>query len=78
MLIMVCPRLDPIKINKAYQELDKLMGHMVNELKLNYYEVMNVFAMMDGNIKQQNISTYLSETVTRFCEKLNEEDKALK
>lgn len=75
---MTCPRLDPVKINKAYQKLDELMGHMVNELKLNYYEVMNVFAMMDGNIKQQNISMYLSETVTRFTEKMNAEDKALK
>jgi hypothetical protein len=58
--------------------LDDYMAIAVNELKLNPYEMEVVFSMMKNNISQQNISAYMSETVTRFSEKLNKEDEALK
>lgn len=75
---MPAPRLDKEKIDKAYRRLDDMMAVMVNELDLNYYEIMIVFAMMDGNVKNQNISQYLIENVTRFGSLLNQQDKALK
>lgn len=75
---MPTPRLDQEKIDKAYRRLDDMMAVMVNELDLNYYEILIVFAMMDGNIKNQNISQYLIENVTRFGSLLNQQDKALK
>lgn len=75
---MPCPELNRDKIDKAYRKLDDMVDMMINDLKLNYYEVMIVFAMMDGNIKNQNISHYLVENVTRFAGLLNEQDKALK
>ncbi len=75
---MTSPDLDREKIDKAYRRLDDMMEIMINELNLNYYEVLVVFAMMDGNIKNQNISHYLVENVARFSTLLNEQDKALK
>jgi hypothetical protein len=75
---MVCPRLDQDKIAEAYKKLDDYMGETINVLKLNPYELDVVFAMMRSNIAQQNISAYMAETVTRFSEKLNQEDQDLK
>lgn len=75
---MVCPPLDNEKIAKAYKMLDDYMGIAVNELKLNYYEVLIVFAMMDANVKAQNVAGYLAESVTRFAEKINKEDEELR
>ena len=70
---MTCPRLDHDKIAEAYKLLDDYMYETVKTLDLNYYEMLIVYAMMDGNIKCQNISQYLVDTVTRFAE--NEEKK---
>ena len=51
------------------------MEKIVNEHKLNFYEVLSILAMMDTKVKQNNISQYLLETVTKFQELLNKEDQ---
>ena len=63
------------KIEVGFNELDTAMEKIVNEHKLNFYEVLSVLAMMDTKVKQNNISQYLLETVTRFQELLNKEDE---
>jgi len=75
---MPCPELNKEKISKAYKELDAFVCKFVNDDKMNFYEVMVVFAMMDGNIKQQNISKYLIDSVSRFSQLLNAEDQKLR
>ncbi len=54
------------------------MAEVVNEHKLNFYEILTILAMMDSKIKQNNISQYLIETVTRFQEQTNKEDQELR
>ena len=51
------------------------MGKAINEHKLNFFEVLTVLSMLDTKIKQNNISQYLLETVTRFQETINKEDE---
>jgi len=63
------------KIDAGFNELDMAMEKIVNEHKLNFYEVLSILAMMDTKVKQNNISQYLLETVTRFQELLNKEDE---
>ncbi len=63
------------KIEVGFDELDMAMEKIVNEHKLNFYEVLSILAMMDTKIKQNNISQYLLETVTKFQELLNKEDQ---
>ena len=63
------------KIEVGFNELDIAMEKIVNEHKLNFYEVLSILAMMDTKVKQNNISQYLLETVTRFQELLNKEDE---
>ena len=63
------------KIEVGFNELDMAMEKIVNEHKLNFYEVLSILAMMDTKVKQNNISQYLLETVTRFQELLNKEDE---
>ncbi len=75
---MPCPELRKDLIAKAYIELDNFVCKFINDDKMNYYEVMIVFAMMDGNIKQQNISKYLVDTVSKFAKDLNTEDEKLR
>jgi hypothetical protein len=62
------------KINIGYDILDNAMSKIVNDHKLNYYEILTIIAMMDTKVKQNNISQYLIETVTRFQEQSNKED----
>lgn len=62
------------KIDMAFDMLDTTMEKIVNDLKLNFFEVLTVLTMMDSKIKQNNIDQYLLETVTRFQERVNEED----
>ncbi len=62
------------KINIGYDILDEAMSKIVNDHKLNYYEILTIIAMMDTKVKQNNISQYLIETVTRFQEQSNKED----
>jgi hypothetical protein len=66
------------KINIGFDILDEAMNNMVNKHKLNFYEVLTVLAMMDTKVKQNNISQYLMETVTRFQENINKEDEKLR
>ena len=66
--------IDNEKIDVGFNELDMAMEKIVNEHKLNFYEVLSILAMMDTKVKQNNISQYLLETVTRFQELLNKED----
>jgi len=63
------------KIEVGFNELDMAMEKIVNEHKLNFYEVLSILAMMDTKVKQNNISQYLLETVTKFQELLNKEDQ---
>lgn len=70
--------IDDNKINIGYDLLDEAMEKIINKHKLNYFEVLTIIAMMDSKVKQNNISQYLIETVTRFQEKMNEEDKQLR
>ena len=63
------------KIEVGFNELDIAMEKIVNEHKLNFYEVLSILAMMDTKVKQNNISQYLLETVTKFQELLNKEDQ---
>ena len=67
--------IDNEKIDVGFDELDIAMEKIINEHKLNFYEVLSVLAMMDTKVKQNNISQYLLETVTRFQELLNKEDE---
>ena len=66
------------KINVGFDILDEAMNNMINTHKLNFYEVLTVLAMMDTKVKQNNISQYLMETVTRFQEQANKEDEELR
>ena len=63
------------RVEIGFNELDIAMEKIVNEHKLNFYEVLSILAMMDTKVKQNNISQYLLETVTRFQELLNKEDE---
>ena len=63
------------KVELGFNELDIAMEKIVNEHKLNFYEVLSILAMMDTKVKQNNISQYLLETVTNFQELLNKEDQ---
>ena len=63
------------KVELGFNELDIAMEKIVNEHKLNFYEVLSILAMMDTKVKQNNISQYLLETVTKFQEILNKEDQ---
>jgi|TARA_B110000438_G_scaffold143041_3_gene137905 hypothetical protein len=63
------------RVEIGFNELDIAMEKIVNEHKLNFYEVLSILAMMDTKVKQNNISQYLLETVTRFQELLNREDE---
>ena len=67
--------IDNDKIDIGFNELDISMEKIINEHKLNFYEVLSILAMMDTKVKQNNISQYLLETVTRFQELLNREDE---
>jgi len=67
--------IDNEKIDIGFNELDMAMEKIINEHKLNFYEVLSVLAMMDTKVKQNNINQYLLETVTRFQELLNKEDR---
>ena len=67
--------IDNEKIDVGFNELAIAMEKIINEHKLNFYEVLSVLAMMDTKVKQNNISQYLLETVTRFQELLNKEDE---
>ena len=78
---MTCPELRKDRIAIAYDKLDDYMQSMISgdsNSGINYYEMLIVLAMMDANIKSQNVASYIQDTVTRFSEKMNKEDKALK
>ena len=64
-----------VRVEIGFNELDIAMEKIVNEHKLNFYEVLSILAMMDTKVKQNNISQYLLETVTKFQELLNKEDQ---
>ena len=66
------------KINVGFDLLDSAMEKIVNEHKLNFYEILTILAMMDTKVKQNNITQYLLETVTRFQEQTNKEDEELR
>ena len=66
------------RINIGFDLLDSAMEKIVNEHKLNFYEILTILAMMDSKVKQNNITQYLLETVTRFQEQTNKEDEELR
>ena len=63
------------RVEIGFNELDIAMEKIVNEHKLNFYEVLSILAMMETKVKQNNIRQYLLETVTKFQELLNKEDQ---
>jgi len=67
--------MDNDRIDKAFDILDESMERIVNEHKLNFFEILTVLTMMEIKIKNNNTSQYLLETCTRFQEKINEEDE---
>lgn len=66
--------IDNTKVDKGFDVIDKAYNTAVNDLKLNYFEILHITAMMDMKIRQQNINGYLLETVTRFAQEQNEQD----
>ena len=62
------------RIDKGFDILDEALGKIINDHKLNFFEVLTVLTMLDTKVKQNNISQYLLETVTRFQETINSED----
>jgi hypothetical protein len=66
------------KINIGFDLIDDAMAKVVNKHHLNFYEILTILAMMDSKVKQNNISQYLIETVTRFQQQSNKEDKDLR
>ena len=62
-------------IDEAFDILDNAMEEIFNDLHLNYYEILTILSMMDAKVKQNHISQYILETVTRFQERMNEEDE---
>ncbi len=66
------------RIDRAFDIMDEAMCEIMNELHLNVFEAYTVLSMMETKIRRNNIDQYLLETVTRFQEKLNEEDENLK
>ena len=75
---MMMKMIDNEKINIGFDEIDEAMAKVVNEHHLNFYEILTILAMMDSKVKQNNISQYLIETVTRFQQQSNKEDKELR
>ena len=67
--------IDNEKIDEAFDMLDKTMETIFNDIHLNYYEILTILSMMDAKVKQNHISQYILETVTRFQERMNEEDE---
>ena len=67
--------IDNERIDEAFNILDNAMEKIFNDLHLNYYEILTVLSMMDAKVKQNHISQYILETVTRFQERMNEEDE---
>lgn len=63
------------RIDAGFDILDDALARAINDHKLNYYEILTITAMLDSKVKQNNISQYLLETVTRFQEKINREDE---
>lgn len=70
--------IDNEKVDIAFDLIDAAMEEAVNENHLNYYEILTVLTLMDTKVKQNNISQYLIETVTRFQKQCNEEDEELR
>ena len=70
--------IDNERVDMAYDLIDEAMEEAVKEHRLNYYEILTVLTLMETKVKQNNISQYLMETVTKFSKQLNEEDKELR
>ena len=67
--------IDNEKIDVGFNELDMAMEKIVNEHKLNFYEILSILEIMATKVRHNNQSQYLMETVTRFQELLNKEDQ---
>ena len=63
------------KIELGFDELDIAMEKIVNEHKLNFYEILSILEIMATKVRHNNQSQYLMETVTMFQELLNKEDQ---
>ena len=66
------------RIDRGFDILDEAMVKITGNLKLNYYEILTILTMMETKVTNNNHAQYLLETVTRFQQKLNEEDAKLK
>ncbi len=64
-----------VRIDRGFDILDKAMCEVMNELHLNIFEAYTVLSLMEIKLRRNNIDQYLLETVTRFQEKINEDDE---
>lgn len=62
------------RLDKGFDILDEAMEKIFNQYKLNFFEGLTILSMMETKLKRNNIDQYLLETVTRFQEKMNEDD----
>ncbi len=63
------------RLDKGFDQLDYAMEKIINETKLNFFEILTILEMMATKVRRNNIDQYLLETVTRFQEMLNKEDE---
>ena len=70
--------MDNERIDRGFDVLDEAMVKITGELHLTYYEILTILTMMQTKVTNNNHAQYLLETVTRFQQDLNEEDKGLK
>ncbi len=68
---MKLPELRSDAIEKAYHLMEKAMVDAINEVGINYYEMSVALAMLDANVKAQNVASYIQVEVTKLDRELN-------
>jgi hypothetical protein len=64
------------RVDAGFDILDEAMVTIINKHHLNYYEALTILALMSKKIERNNMDQYLTETVTRFSQRMNREDEA--
>lgn len=68
---MKLPELRSDAVEKAYHIMEKAMCEAINEVGINYYEMSIALAMLDANVKAQNVASYIQVEVTKLDRDLN-------
>ena len=68
---MELPELRSDKIEVAYHIMEEAMGDAINEVGINYYEMSIALAMLDANVKAQNVASYIQVEVNKLDRELN-------